>query len=590
MTKPPGRRLAAALFALAGAAVALFGVLAPPEECPQVTADELREAADEAVAWFARNQNPDGTWLYLWDERADAEGNEVYNGVRHAGAIMGLYQAAAAEMDGALASADRGMRWVEPRLVGSSGWAAIKERGTVPAGATALLTSGLVERRLATGDERHDALLRRLGNFLAGQVEASGAVLAYFDTDEGRPTPGLYSKYYTGEAYWALARLHRLFPDGGFGEAADRVGRYLATRRDDVEDLFPPIPDHWAAYGLAETVAFPRRLSADEVAYTRRQAGLWAAQVRWVSQQAGPWGSAVRGADKPRGGGYGVIGEGLTGLWQTAGADARLADLRRPVGERATCIAALALEEQRSEAEAARSPSPGKVRGAWFIDGLTRMDDQQHALSALLRTVPIVAATDDGAGDRSGRAQPSLALWLIALIAALSPARAALTVPVDGRPRCEVLTVALLGTVVGGAVVLVAALVADPLADALDVSAPGLRIGAGILGALAGLVDVFRRPPSPEPAMAGRLAALVPVAFPAVARPPLVMLALSAGADRGLPVVLAALVVGGGAVVALAAAPRTPAGARVLHWAGRLLGAVLAVAGTALVINGVFDV
>ena len=270
--------------------------------------------------------------------------------------------------------------------------------------------------------------------------------------------------------------------------------------------------------------------------------------------------------------------------------NARLADLRGPVGERAACIAALALVEQRSEAEAAGSPSPGKVRGAWFIDGLTRMDDQQHALSALLRTVPIVAATEDEADGRPGRAQPSLALWLVGLVAALSPPRAALTVPREGRARPEVVTLAALGVAAGGALVLAAALLADPLADALDVSGPGLRIGAGILGALTGLADVFRRPPSPEPSMAGRLAALVPVAFPAVARPPLVMLALSAGVDRGVPVVLAALVLGGGAVTALAAAPRTPAVEVLVRWAGRLLGAVLAVAGTALVINGVFDV
>ena len=33
----------------------------------------------------------------------------------------------------------------------------------------------------------------------------------------------------------------------------------MATRRDDVEDHWPPIPDHWAAYGLAETVQFDER-------------------------------------------------------------------------------------------------------------------------------------------------------------------------------------------------------------------------------------------------------------------------------------------------------------------------------------------
>ena len=50
----------------------------------------------------------DGRWLYQYDAaRQDAP--DDYNLVRHAGAIMGLYQAATAGIDGALASADRGL-------------------------------------------------------------------------------------------------------------------------------------------------------------------------------------------------------------------------------------------------------------------------------------------------------------------------------------------------------------------------------------------------------------------------------------------------------------------------------------------------
>ena len=126
-------------------------------------------------------------------------------------------------------------------------------------------------------------------------------------------------------------------------EAADRIGTYIATSRDDVEDHWPPIPDHWAAYGMAETVHFPERgrppLSEAEVDYARRQAELVGVQVRWVSQRFGPWGGVVRGSYTPRGGGYGVISEALTGWWLTAQEDRRLADLRAPIAERATCIA-----------------------------------------------------------------------------------------------------------------------------------------------------------------------------------------------------------------------------------------------------------
>ena len=146
-------------------------------------------------------------------------------------------------------------------------------------------------------------MLRRLGRFLVAQTEPSGAVLASYDDAAGAPVAGVYSKYYTGETYWALARLHRLFPEEGWGEVADRIGAYIAAERDEVEDYWPPLPDHWAAYGLAETVAFDDRpselpLTEDELAYARRQAGLFGAQVRWVSQRFGPWGAA--GPQPPR--------------------------------------------------------------------------------------------------------------------------------------------------------------------------------------------------------------------------------------------------------------------------------------------------
>ncbi len=189
-------------------------------------------------------------------------------------------------------------------------------------GASALLAAGLVIRRDASGDARYDDVLRRLGRFLLAQTEPSGAVLASYDPSRGEPVAGDYSKYFTGEAYWALALLHRAFPGEGWGEAADRIGAYLATSRDEVEDHWPPIPDHWAAYGMAETVSFPQRgrppLTEAEVDYARRQAELFGVQVRWVSQRLGPWGALVRGSYVPRGGGYGVISEALTGWWLTA--------------------------------------------------------------------------------------------------------------------------------------------------------------------------------------------------------------------------------------------------------------------------------
>lgn len=583
----PGRRVLLSAGALAAVAVITFGAIAPPEHCPAPSTDELHAAADAAVQWFVRNQQDDGRWLYEYDA-ATGEASDDYNLVRHAGGIMGLYQAATVGIDGALESADRGLEWAQDHLVEHDDWTALAFEGRAPVGGSALLAAGLAERRLHTGDTRHDELMRRLGRFMATQTEPSGAVVAQYDASRMQPVAGSRSRYYTGEAYWALARLHLLFPGDGFGEVADRIGHYLATKRDDAEDLWPPLPDHWVAYGLAETVTFPERdpgrpLTDAELAYTERQAGLFGAQVRWVSQQAGPWGSLVRGTKVPRGGGYGVVGEALTGLWRTARADERLADIRGPLAERATCIAGLAVEVQGRDG----APDP-RAEGAWFIDDVTRMDDQQHAISALLRTVAIVETPTD-----EGHDAPSGWLWALALFGTWNALYVALGVPRRDR-RGERETTALVGGLLGAAVVVAAAALSGPLLDALDVSRPAVRLAVGIVGAVAALVRLVRRPLRPVTTPAGRGwfgAALVPVAIPLVATPALIMLGLSAGADLGVAFVAGVLALGVAALAGATAAIDPDGAARpVAVWGGRLLSVVAAVTSVLLVIHAVFDI
>ncbi|MET0144315.1 MAG: hypothetical protein ABW328_05965 [Ilumatobacteraceae bacterium] len=588
-------RVALATIGLALAGIVTFGALAPPEHCPRPTTASLQQSADAAVQWFVRNQHDDGTWLYEYDAD-DQSASDDYNLVRHAGAIMGLYQSAAAGIDGALASADRGLGWVEDRLIEHDGWTALASGGRAPVGGTALLVAGLAERRVLSGDDANDDLMQSLGRFLVAQTESSGAVVAQFDTVAMAPVADSRSKYYTGEAYWALARLHLLFPDAGYGEVADRVGNYMATARDDVEGHWPPIPDHWVAYGLAETVTFPERdparpLTDAELAYARRQAGLFGSQVRWVSQQAGPWGPLVRGTKVPRGGGYGVVGEALTGLWRVAEADERLADARAPLAARATCIAGLATAVQHHEAGEPRTD------GAWFIDGVTRMDDQQHAVSALLRTQAVVE-TPDGHGHDA----PSAWLWGLALVATFNPLFVALAVP--SRPRrSESATLAAVGGALGGAIVLAAAALSGPLLEALGVSRPALRLAAGIVGGVAGLVRMARRTPMPEDGPPGVRAALVPVAVPLVAGPALIVLGLSAGADLGVVFVAGCLALAVGALSGLAAITPDPPGPHppgsgpgrswrrpVAGWAQRLVTAAGVVACVLLVVDAVFSV
>lgn len=173
----------------------------------------------------------------------------------------------------------------------------------------------------------------------------------------------------------------------------------------------------------------------------------------------------------------------------------------------------------------------------------------------------------------------NLLVLLAAMVAATNPAGRALRLRHLDPAR------AALGAVASVAVVGALAAVASPVLQAADISAPNLRVAAGLVLTAAGLVDLVRRPPPPVPIGSGWGASLVPVAFPVLLEPQVGVLALAAGADRG--VVIAALAAAA-ALALWAAAGVLPSA--LLGPLARLSGALGVVAGTALVADGVLSV
>jgi hypothetical protein len=355
-----------------GAAI-LRVVVVPAERCPPVDAAGVRRAIDGAAAWLVRGQGEDGRFLYGYDVHRDKV-SPLYNDARHAGVVFVLYRV------GETQAADAGLRHVQADLVGHDDWSAFAlGADDADAGANALLVAALVQRRLAGGDGRYDALARRLGRFLVAQMLPDGGVLEYWRPATRRRVPGVFGKFSTGEALYALALLHRVFPAEGWDRPAHRVAAYLATRRDAAEGYATRQPDHWAAYGLAELAR--AGLTDTEVAYARRLAGYFGYEIRFASQRTGrplnPF--TESGAD------LGVIGEATAALWRLAGEEPRLADLRDDLGTRLTCVAGITVGRQVSPAAANL-----RARGAWFLHGYTQMDDQQHAIGALLGAAEVL--------------------------------------------------------------------------------------------------------------------------------------------------------------------------------------------------------
>jgi hypothetical protein len=336
-------------------------------------------------------QRPDGSYLYEYDRDSGAE-SPGYNAVRHAGVTMSLYLLAAAGDRDALAPADRAQGYMDAHMVRRDGWAAFQsaQTGEAELGASALMLAGLAQRRLATADERYDTLMREAGRFLLLMQRPDGSFLDTWRAVTGAPDPTSTSRYATGEAFWALALLHRAFPGEGWDRPARLVADYLSLRRDAAEHFkFPPWADQWAAYGLAEMADWP--LNDANIAYAKTLAARFGFLVRVEAQRRDSRFSKLLQGRQARAAGLGTWVEGLASLWRLAQADPRMGDLGPKIGERAVCSAGM-LAARQVRTPGATLDGVDVIRGAWFSEGKTRMDDQQHALSGLLRTEAILKA------------------------------------------------------------------------------------------------------------------------------------------------------------------------------------------------------
>ena len=354
-------------------AVVLAGLritLAAPEGCTEPSAGALRLTAARAASWLVEHQRRDGSFVY--ETARDGTDRGGYNEVRHAGVLLSLYHA------GELEAADRGLEWARRRLRATRGGRALP--GATPrasVGAAALLTAALAERRAITGETEHDELLRELGTFLVSMQRADGGFHVSVNTATRVLDTKGTSRYYPGEALWALARLELIFPDEPWERPAGRAARFIATRRDEVEDVIaPPLNDHWAAYGFAEMAGWTE-LDEDVAHYARLLYGRFALLIRTESaRDATRLGRLTHGPTR-RAAALGTWVEGQAALARLAQLDTRVAPLEDRILRSVRCGTGVLADRQA-------------VDGAWYVRDATRMDDQQHAISGLLATARLV--------------------------------------------------------------------------------------------------------------------------------------------------------------------------------------------------------
>ncbi len=170
-------------------------------------------------------------------------------------------------------------------------------------------------------------------------------------------------------------------------------------------------------------------------------------------------------------------------------------------------------------------------------------------------------------------------LIVLAAGCAANPFRVAACAPTNPDTRRRAVAVA---TLLSLAAVGLLAVLSEPILEAFNVSGSSSRIASGAAVLVVGTRDLFMQPPSPEPALQGWRAGIVPMAFPFILTPGLAILAISAGSDRGAGTAVGMI---GAAILVVAVMAVGNIG--VTYWRTATVGSAGVVFGTLLLLNGV---
>jgi hypothetical protein len=242
--------------------------------------------------------------------------------------------------------------------------------------------------------------------------------------------------------------------------------------------------------------------------------------------------------------------------------------------ERLYCVAELLVDRQINADDAASLPNSSSAQGAWAQFGITQMDDQQHAISAMLaaRNVDLDAPNT----PRRTPVPKSALLVMLSAIALLNPARL-----MQRGASCSGIRVSAIGV----AVLTTLTVLGGPILRTLDISAATSVVAAGAAIVVTTLFAFGMQLRSRSDALASNAEFLLY----GILRPETMMLAIAVGAGgQGWTwSVTIALVL----ALTMSIPPLVTAKyALSITWLSRVLMVAAIVFGIALIVDGVYAV
>jgi len=217
-----------------------------------VTREAIENSVRSAARYLARNQRRSGAFHYELNAVSGGE-SEEYNYPRHAGATFFLARAANQFHEPLLERASRraGAFLKDRSTLRCGAHACVGEGDQVDIGSAALAVLAYVEL-VEGGNEDYRAAVLELAAFLRSQQRPDGEFQHFYSISGGHPID-VQTDYYTGEAAFALARVHRVSRDPKDLDAARRALSFLVARSPwFVGAHYLWGAEHWTCQALAD--------------------------------------------------------------------------------------------------------------------------------------------------------------------------------------------------------------------------------------------------------------------------------------------------------------------------------------------------
>ncbi len=562
--------------------------IALPQVCSSTTQNARDTAVSQAISWLSVNQNSDGTFLYRYDAEHDADLGG-YNWVRHAGTIFALEQARGQGFDAAIASSEAAIEVAFKHVNRTSAEgvevAGLIDGASISTGGTALFVLALMERRDGTGLTEFDEDIRAMLRFLESSLKArgDGSMIVRADAKlNGEFTSDSVGLFATSQTLFALARAERVFPSEGWGDHSHQILEYLTTYKANEEGFVPDMSDHWAAYAMSEMTQWttPIVFTDIDLAWARKQMGVASIMVRYESQISGSGVNHLLRGHAAIGAATGTHGEALAGWTRLALENDGFTGSVSALNERLGCNNSLLIKRQVSPVGSQTYLQPSRVAGAWLSGGVTQVDDQQHAMSALLQANIVNDRIAQSGGELPRRESvPSSLLVTLLTILLLNPPRLVRTLrhlhasqSVHGLVRRG--SQPTLGYLYRFAILFTLVILnGSRVLGWLDTNVPTALIAAGVVGILAALPTLAYQSTAPS-------------LFFVVARTELLIFGLAVSADGRWWSVIGGLVV----AILWSRYLLKRVSDTSLVWATRTCAAVSLALSIMLIVNGVFAI